>query len=260
MAVTMQSVIADIEAETAALRELIAPLPEGPRGWDAPTPAVGWAIRDQISHLAFFDDVAVRSATDPDGFSSDYLPMMADGSISPDVIAERYRQMPAADLLAWFDTSRAALVAAFADIAPATRLPWFGPPMSAAAMATARLMETWAHGLDVADALGAPVRPTARLKSIAHLGVRTRDFAFSVHGLAPPPEPFRVELTAPDGGRWVWGPEDAAQRVTGSALDFCHLVTRRRPRAELDVVAEGADAQRWLSIAQAFAGPPGQGR
>ena len=89
MAVTMQSVIADIEAETAALRGLVAPLPEGPHGWDAPTPAVGWAIRDQISHLAFFDDVAVRSATDPDGFSSDYLPMMADGSISPDVIAER---------------------------------------------------------------------------------------------------------------------------------------------------------------------------
>ncbi|MEX3765584.1 maleylpyruvate isomerase N-terminal domain-containing protein, partial [Mycolicibacterium fortuitum] len=149
MAVTMQSVIADIEAETAALRELIAPLPEGPRGWDAPTPAVGWAIRDQISHLAFFDDVAVRSATDPDGFSSDYLPMMADGSISPDVIAERYRQMPAADLLAWFDTSRAALVAAFADIAPATRLPWFGPTMSAVSSLTARLMETWAHGQDI---------------------------------------------------------------------------------------------------------------
>ncbi|WP_420329895.1 maleylpyruvate isomerase N-terminal domain-containing protein [Mycobacteroides abscessus] len=131
MAVSMQSVITDIEAETAALRGLVAPLTEGPRGWDAPTPAVGWTIRDQISHLAFFDDVAVRSATDPDGFSSDYLPMMADGAISPDVIAERYRQMPAADLLAWFDTSRAALVAAFADIDPATRLPWFGPPMSA---------------------------------------------------------------------------------------------------------------------------------
>ena len=121
-------------------------------------------------------------------------------------------------------------------------------------MATARLMETWAHGLDVADALGVTVRPTARLKSIAHLGVRTRDFAFTVHGLAPPAEPFRVELAAPDGGLWVWGPADAAQRVTGSAEDFCYLVTQRRPRAALDVVADGADAEKWLSIAQAFAG------
>ena len=127
-------------------------------------------------------------------------------------------------------------------------------------MATARLMETWAHGLDVADALGVQVPPSARLKSIAHLGVRTRDFAFTVHGLTPPAEPFRVDLTAPDGGLWSWGPEDAPQRVSGSALDFCQLVTQRRPRAELDVTADGPEARKWLEIAQAFAGPPGSGR
>jgi len=140
------------------------------------------------------------------------------------------------------------------------KLLWFGPPMSAPSMATARLMETWAHGLDVADALGVEVAPSDRLKSIAHLGVRTRDFAFTVHGLTPPAEPFRVELRAPDGSVWAWGPEEAAQRVTGSAYDFCCLVTQRRPRAELDVEADGPDAQKWLSIAQAFAGPPGVGR
>jgi uncharacterized protein (TIGR03084 family) len=99
-----------------------------------------------------------------------------------------------------------------------------------------------------------------RLKSIAHLGVRTRDFAFTVHDLTPPAEPFRVELTAADGSLWTWGPEDAAQRVKGSALDFCYLVTQRRSRAELDLVAHGVDAQKWLAIAQAFAGPPGSGR
>jgi uncharacterized protein (TIGR03084 family) len=140
------------------------------------------------------------------------------------------------------------------------KLQWFGPPMSAPSMATARLMETWAHGLDVADALGVAVAPSARLKSIAHLGVRTRDFAFTVHGLTPPTEPFRVELTDPDGELWAWGPDDAAQTVAGSALDFCALVTQRRPLAELDVVARGADAAKWLTIAQAFAGPPGVGR
>ena len=101
---------------------------------------------------------------------------------------------------------------------------------------------------------------TARLRSIAHIGVRTRDFAFAINGLTPPVEPFRVELRAPDGSTWTWGPDDAAQRVTGSAEDFCMLVTQRRPRAALDVTAEGADAQRWLTIAQAFAGPPGGGR
>ena len=69
-----------------------------------------------------------------------------------------------------------------------------------------------------------------------------------------------MELTAPGGDQWAWGPEDAAQRVSGSALDFCLLVTQRRPRELLDVVGDGPDAQRWLEIAQAFAGPPGSGR
>jgi len=260
MAVTMQSVITDIEAETAAIRELVAPLTEGLQGWDAPTPAVGWMIRDQISHLAFFDDVAVRSAIDPDGFSGDYLPMMADGSISPDVIAERYRQMPAADLLAWFDTSRAALVAAFADIDPATRLPWFGPPMSAVSSLTARLMETWAHGQDVADALGATRAATARLRHVAHIGVGARAFSYLANGLDLPADPVRVELTAPDGSVWTWGPADATNRVSGPALDFCLLVTQRRHRDDTALVVDGPLADQWLSIAQAFAGPPGGGR
>jgi len=132
--------------------------------------------------------------------------------------------------------------------------------MSAASMASARLMETWAHGFDVADTLGVKRQPTARLRSIAHIGVRTRDFAFAINGLATPTDAFRVELRAPDGSTWVWGPEDAAQRVTGSAEDCCTLVTQRRPWAALDVTAEGEDAQRWLTIAQAFAGPPGPGR
>ena len=145
-------------------------------------------------------------------------------------------------------------------VADGRKLPWFGPPMSAASMATARLMETWAHGLDVADALGVERAATARLRSIAHIGVRTRDFAFTVHGLAVPTDVFHVELRAPDGSTWSWGPADAAQRVTGSAEDFCMLVTQRRPPAELDVTAVGEDAATWLTIAQAFAGPPGPGR
>ncbi|HRD12875.1 MAG TPA: hypothetical protein PLI79_13520, partial [Mycobacterium sp.] len=98
------------------------------------------------------------------------------------------------------------------------------------------------------------------LPADADIGVRTRDFAFTVHGLTPPAEPFLVELTAPGGDVWSWGPADAAQRVTGPALDFCYLVTQRRARSELDLTAVGADAQRWLQIAQAFAGPPGEGR
>ena len=127
-------------------------------------------------------------------------------------------------------------------------------------MATARLMETWAHGVDVRDALGRPIGESRRLDHVAHLGVRTRDFAFRQNGLTPPAEEFRVELTAPDVGTWTWGPEDAAQQVTGPALDFCLRVTRRRHRADLALEATGPDADRWLDLAQAFAGPPGAER
>ncbi len=127
-------------------------------------------------------------------------------------------------------------------------------------MATARLMETWAHGQDVADALGTVREPSARLRHVAHLGVRTLGFAFTVHGLPAPQAPVRVELTAPDGGLWTWGPEGAADRVAGPALDFCLLVTQRRHRDDLALTAVGEVATAWLPIAQAFAGPPGKGR
>ncbi|MSZ77076.1 MAG: maleylpyruvate isomerase family mycothiol-dependent enzyme, partial [Actinobacteria bacterium] len=120
--------------------------------------------------------------------------------------------------------------------------------------------ETWAHALDVYEALDAVPEPTDRVKHVAHLGVRTRDFSFGVHELTPPGEEFHVELTAPSGASWTWGPSEAAQTVRGSAYDFALLVTQRVHRDDTDLVAVGEDAERWLRIAQAFAGPVGAGR
>ena len=139
-------------------------------------------------------------------------------------------------------------------------MPWYGPPMSATSMATARFMETWAHSLDVHEALGVEPEVTDRIRHVAHLGVRTRDFSFAAHRTPPPAEEFRVDLTAPSGDLWSWGPDDASQTVTGSAYDFCLLVTQRVNRADTSLVAVGRDADAWLSIAQCFAGPPGAGR
>jgi uncharacterized protein (TIGR03084 family) len=141
-----------------------------------------------------------------------------------------------------------------------TKLPWFGPPMSPASMATARLMETWAHGQDVADALGVQRTPTARLRHVAHLAVRTRGFAHVVNDLDPPTADVRVELLAPDGGTWTFGPEDAEQTVTGTALDFCLVAVQRVHRDDTDLVANGPEADQWLDVIQAFAGPPGEKR
>ncbi len=215
MPVSMTALLDDLAAETAELRAVLAGLDEAT--WRADTPAAGWTIADQVSHLAYFDDVALRSATDPEAFTAEKDAMDAEGGVNPDTIAARFRDLSGAELLTWFDEARARLIAGFRDLDPSTRVPWFGPPMSAASSLTARIMETWAHGQDVFDAVGAVHAPSPRLRHVAHIGVGARPFSYVAHGRAIPDAPVRVELTAPDGSTWAWGPEDAADRITGSA-------------------------------------------
>jgi len=257
MTVDMAALAGDVAAETAVTRGLVADLSE--TGWRTPTPAPGWDIADQIGHLAYFDQAAVRAAVDPEEFRAEFAAMQATG-IDADAIAARYRDRSGAQILAWFDQARADLVATFKDLDPATRLPWFGPAMSAASSLTARLMETWAHTQDIADALGVVREPTDRLRHVAHIGVGARAFSYAVNGKPGPAAPVYVRLTAPSGAIWTWGPADAADRITGPALDFCLLVTQRRHRDDLALTAEGPAATEWMTIAQAFAGPPGPGR
>jgi uncharacterized protein (TIGR03084 family) len=251
-------VLADLAAESAELDGIVAGA--DPVAWALPTPAPGWTIAHQVAHLAWTDERTLCAATDEAAFAEEIRRALA----SPGQYIEEGAQEGAGagpeTLLARWRAGRSAVAAALRDVPPGKKLPWYGPAMSATSMATARLMETWAHGLDMADALGVVREPTARLRHVAWLGARTRDFAFGVRGLAPPAEPFRVELAAPDGATWTFGPQDARQRVTGPALDFCLLVTQRRHRDDTDLVAAGPDAEAWLDIAQTFAGPPGPGR
>ncbi len=243
----INEILADLHAESAVLDDLVAPLDD----WSAPTPAAGWTIAHQISHLRWTDWIATLAATDPQAFA-DHLK-----TATPDLVDQGAAEP--VTLTQW-RTSRTNLANALLSVPPGTKIQWFGPPMSPTSMATARLMETWAHGQDVADALGVVREPTARLKHVAHIAVRAFGYAFLVNGLPVPPEPVRVELTGPNAETWTWGPEDAANRVTGPALDFCLLATQRRHREDLAVTATGNTAQAWLPIAQAFAGPPGPGR
>ncbi|MFB8169017.1 TIGR03084 family metal-binding protein [Kitasatospora purpeofusca] len=258
----LTGLLADLRAESEVLDGLVAGLE--PDGWALDTPAAGWTVAHQIAHLAWTDDWSELAARDPEAFVADsrriFGELLAAGADPvEDGAARGAAEEPAALLTRW-RAGRERLATALAAVPADTRLPWLGPPMKAPSMATARLMETWAHGQDVADALGAVREPSARLRHVAHLGVRTLGFAFTVHGLPAPSAPVRVELTAPDGGLWTWGPEGAVDRVSGPALDFCLLVTQRRHRDDLALTAVGEVATAWLPIAQAFAGPPGKGR
>lgn len=224
--------------------------------WGLATPAQGWSIQDQISHLAFFDDTARLALTEPDQFRAVADALMADGMDFPDRIAAQHRVLAPDALLGWFVTARQDLLGVFASEDPRRRLPWFGPDMSVASAATARLMETWAHGQDIYDALGVEHPPSPGLRSIAHLGVTTFGFAHALNGLEVPDEPVRVELLSPDGQSWIWGPIDAANRVSGPALDFVLTITQRRHWSQTALVTTGPVASQWLDIAQAFAGAP----
>jgi uncharacterized protein (TIGR03084 family) len=248
----------DLLAESGVLREVLTSL--SPAGWTRPTPAAGWTVTDQVTHLAYFDDVTRLSVTDPDRFRVEAVELTADGDDYPDRVAARYRDTAPADALAWFDHARAQLAASYRQADPAVRLPWFGPPMSLASSVTARLMETWAHGQDILDTFGIARVATARMRHVADLGIRALRYTYTVNGLPVPADPVRVELEGPDGARWTWGPPDAANRVTGTALDFCLLVTQRRHRDDTALEVTGDTARQWMSIAQAFAGPAGPGR
>ncbi|MFB7913955.1 TIGR03084 family metal-binding protein [Streptomyces sp. NPDC056061] len=257
------AVIDDLREESSELDELVRGL--GAEQWAVPTPAPGWSIAHQIAHLIWTDDVALLAATDPEAFAPEVQKALDAPDTFVDVAARAIvdRTPPEAlpeALLARWRAGRERMQEVLRSAPAGTRIPWYGPPMSVPSMATARLMETWAHGQDIADALGVTRTPTARLRHIARLGARARDYAYTVRGLPVPEEEFRVELHVPDGGVIAYGPEDAAQRVTGPLRDFCLLVTQRAHRDDLAIRATGPDADRWLDIAQAFAGPPGAGR
>jgi uncharacterized protein (TIGR03084 family) len=258
----LDDLLADLKLEGDQLWNAVAGLDEA--GWATATPAAGWTVATTVAHLLWTDEVAVvATAHTPEGRDAwDELVLVAiqdpTGYVDQQAI-EVARLSPEA-LLARWGKAREALPTALRAVPASQKMPWFGPPMSPTSMATARFMETWAHALDVYDALGIEPEHSDRIRHVAHLGVRTRDFAFSVHDLPAPTDEFRIDLVSPSGDQWSWGPEDAAQTVTGSAWDFCLLVTQRVHRDDTDLVASGADAEQWLTIAQAFAGPAGEGR
>lgn len=254
----VDSVVADLIAEGDALDDLVADL-TGDQ-WATPTPADRWSIAHQIGHLLWTDRVSLLAIGDPDAFQAALTEAFSDPMGFVDAAADAEAVRPPAELLADWRSTRGKLAGALVAVPEGAKLPWFGPPMSAASMASARLMETWAHGLDVADALGVTPEPSDRIRSVAHIGVRTRDFAYMVNQLDAPAAPFGYELTAPSGELWTWGPDDAANVVRGPAVDFCQLVTQRRHVDDLNLELIGDDAQRWAGIAQCFAGPPGGGR
>ena len=258
MPVDIHALVDDLAEESAVIDGMLASLQ--PDDWARETPSVGWNITDQASHLAYFDEATVMSLRDPERFRTESAALVAGGDDFADRVAAQYHATDASTMLAWFRRARAELLESYLAVDPRARLPWYGPDMGVASSITARLMETWAHGQDIADTLGITRQPTHRLRHVAHLGVAGLSYSYAVNEAQVPTNPIRVEIVGPQGDLWLWGPVDARDRVTGPALDFCLAVTQRRHLDDLQLTVTGETAQQWMAIAQTFAGPAGTGR
>ena len=242
----------DLRAERGVIDRLLASLPDD--RWDVDSPAEGWTLRDCVVHLCETDDSAATIARgetpERRGEGSGVLTagMLRSKTLTPD------------ELRNWYRDAGEAMLTALSRYNGDERLPWAGRAMGVRSYTSARLMEHWSHGLDIHDAAGVAPVDTNRLRNIAHMGYITRDFAYRTHGLEPPTTPLYVELTSPSGETWRWGPPDAPDRIEGPAGDWCRVVTQRIHPDDTSLRCTGPRAREFLSVAQAFAGPPGKGR
>ena len=214
----LEDIINDLEDEHRALERVLEKMPPG--DWDRPSHAPGWLARDQVTHLAFFDEAATRAMADPEAFVAEVKRVLAEGGKQEEEYLAKGRAMQPGELFDWWRRAISGLISAARRVDAKARLPWYGPPMSAVSFVTARLMETWSHGLDVVDAVDGDRPDTDRLRHVAFLGVRTRPFSYQNRGLEPNLAPVRVTLTAPSGAVWELGEESETDRISGTATDF----------------------------------------
>ena len=256
----MQDTCQDLLGEYRALADVCEGL--SPAQWEATTDFYGWTPWDEVAHLAFSGETGLRAATDPPAFEADRQALereLATGQEISAITRRRFGHLDGPALLRLWRARHEALVAALAKLDPKARLPWYGPTMSARSFATARLMETWAHGQDIWDVLGRTRGASPGLRHICHLGVTTYGWTFINRQLpVPQPAPF-IALEAPDGSRWTWGEASGSDFVRGPALDFALLVTQRRHREDTALQWLGEGAAQWTLLAQCFAGPPADG-
>jgi uncharacterized protein (TIGR03084 family) len=254
----LPAVIAALKADGDELEKLVTDLDEA--DWRRSTPAPGWTVAHQIAHLTATFQLAGLAASDAAKFKAVAAQASTDFSAAVDAALQPFLALPPHELLPRWRQSLDGTAAALSAVPADEVVPWLVNPLPPTVLTSAGMMELFAHGQDIADALGVTIERTDRIGYITAFAVRTRDFGYLARGLTPPQQEFRFELTAPSGALWPFGPEDASQRITGPALDFCLLASRRRHHVDLSLTADGDQARHWLEIAQAYRGPAGEGR
>lgn len=246
----MREILADLVAEQQALDQSLQRAPD--RDWKKQTSAPKWSVQDQIAHLASTEHFAARILLG-DKTAKEELASFPDIDAFNAAGVESGRSKRPQEVIEWWRFGRADVVDALSKLTAKDRIDWLAGDMSVRTFATTRLMETWAHGLDILTALDKEIIDTPRLRHVAWLGWATLPYAFEQSG-EEYPEPIRVELVGPGYARWVFGPEDAENIVRGQAGDWCRVAVRRMDAADAEnLVATGALAEKALQVAQAYA-------
>lgn len=248
---------ADFRDESDALYRVLAPLAD--TDFARPTQFKGWTIHDVVSHLHAWNwaaDLSLRDAAGFEDFRAKFLAELGKGRRIREVERDWLDDATGRARLEQWREFYVAMTERFAAADPKRRVEWAGPSMSVRSSISARLMETWAHGQEVYDALGTTCVQTDRIKNIADLGVRTFGWAYMNRRRAVPDRVPYVRLAAPSGAVWEWNEGEAENRVEGDAVDFCKVVTQTRNVADTGLRVTGPIAHDWMAIIQCFAGPP----
>ena len=247
-------IVDDLRAEGDALYELLQRLE--PEHWASPTTFKSWTVFDVVAHLHISDHMAVTTIADAAAFKAFLQEMFGAGMSSKDFARQWVGEISPNELLGRWRSLFLQMCEQLRALDPDTRLTWAGPPMRPRMFATARQMETWSHGQEIYDLLNEPREATDRLRNIAEIGVRTFGWTYANRKKAVPDVVPRVTLTGPGGDLWEWNKDTSTNSISGSAVEFCQVVTQVRNVADTQLRVAGPIAEEWMSMAQCFAGPP----
>lgn len=247
----------DFREECAALYAALAAAP--PVAWSRPTQFKAWTFDDILGHLHMFDyasELAARSREDVQAFFKQIFAGRAGGKTLTEFTRDWLDGCTGPELLERWRRQYQRLADIYLPLDPNLRLAWAGPDMSTRSFMSARQMETWSHGQAVFDSLGLERTEHDRLRNIAVMGINTFGWTFTVNRREVPTVKPYVRLTSPSGVTWEWNDPATTDRVEGTAVEFCRVVTQTRNVLDTKLQVWGPVAREWMSIAQCFAGPP----
>ncbi len=252
----LAAVINDLRVEGDELYTFLLTIDE--EDWGRATTFKNWTVNDVVQHLYFGDYLGMTSHKN----GADFLTFMATVQASNQSLVDYTRAWLKGEsgvvMLERWHGQFSQMCDLFAASDPGMRLTWAGPDMGLKMFATARLMETWAHGWEIYDLLKASREHTDRIRHVAAIGVKTYGWTFANRDMEPPGSPPYLKLNSPSGANWEWNTPQDDNRITGEAVEFCQVVTQVRNIADTDLAIKGEPAKQWMAIAQCFAGPPEQ--